>query len=124
MYLFGYMDKKPRGINARKRVRINSKIHDNILKGAVISTIIIVLVLAPFAPIIDHSNLYKTDLPVSKYSKLYDEFSAEVKLIPIKTPYVVIGDNEPTVLPRPQLNNAPVLVTPYTLTYNLSYNQL
>ena len=115
-------EKKP--APARKMIRINNKIHDNILKGAVISTIIIVLVLAPFAPIIDHSNLYKTDLPVSKYSKLYDEFSAEVRLIPIKTPYVVIGDDEPTVLPLPQVNNAPILVTPYTLTYNLSYNQL
>ena len=115
-------EKKP--APTRKMIRIKNKIHDNILKGAVISTIIIVLVLAPFAPIIDHSNLYKTDLPISKYSKLYDEFSAEVKLIPIKTPYVVIGDDEPTVLPLPQVNNAPVLVTPYTLTYNLSYKQL
>ncbi len=108
----------------RKLFRLNSKIPKTILKASVISTVIIALILAPFAPIIDHSNLYKTELPISKYSILYQEFSEEVKLIPAKTPYVVIGDDEPTVLPFPQLNNAPVLVTPYTLAYNLTYNQL
>ena len=109
---------------ARKVVKFKNMISKNILKGAVLSTIIIVLILAPFSPIVNHSNLYKTELPISKYSKLYEEFSAEVKLIPGATPYVVIGDNEPTILPLPQLNNAPLLVTPYTLTYNLSYKQL
>ena len=108
----------------KRRFRIKIKKSDNIVKGAVICTIIIVLVLAPFSPIIDHSNLYKTDLPVSKYSRLYLEFSTEIKLIPLNTPYVVVGDSEPTVLPFPQQNNAPVLVTPYTLTYNLTYKQL
>jgi hypothetical protein len=108
----------------RKMVKFKNMISKNILKGAVLSTIIIVLILAPFSPIVNHSNLYKTELPISKYSKLYEEFSAEVKLIPGATPYVVIGDNEPTILPLPQLNNAPLLVTPYTLTYNLSYKQL
>ena len=111
-------------VSARKIFRIKIKKYNNALKVGVISTLIVMLILAPFSPIIDHSNLYKTNLPISKYSKLYQEFSTEIKLIPLNTPYVVIGDSEPSVLPYPQLNNTPVLVTPYTLTYNLSYKQL
>lgn len=111
-------------VPTRKMFRIKIKKYNNALKVGVISTLIVMLILAPFSPIIDHSNLYKTNLPISKYSKLYQEFSTEIKLIPLNTPYVVIGDSEPSVLPYPQLNNTPVLVTPYTLTYNLSYKQL
>ena len=111
-------------VSARKIFRIKIKKYNNALKVGVISTLIVMLILAPFSPIIDHSNLYKTNLPISKYSKLYQEFSTEIKLIPLNTPYVVIGDSEPSVLPYPHLNNTPVLVTPYTLTYNLSYKQL
>ena len=62
-----------------KVVKFKNMISKNILKGAVLSTIIIVLIMAPFSPIVNHSNLYKTELPISKYSILYEEFSAEVK---------------------------------------------
>ena len=94
MYLFGYTDKNPSGTKARKIFRIKIKKYNNALKVGVISTLIVMLILAPFSPIIDHSNLYKTNLPISKYSKLYQEFSTEIKLIPLNTPYVVIGDSE------------------------------
>ena len=126
--IYGFSNLKKRcekkHVSTLKNVSIKNKIPETIVKGAVISTIIIVLILAPFTPIINHSNLYKTDLSISKYSRLYQEYLTEIKLIPMNSPYVVIGDDEPSVLPLPQLNNAPVLVTPYTINYNLSYKQL
>ncbi|MEM0133988.1 MAG: DUF2079 domain-containing protein [Thermoplasmatales archaeon] len=126
IYGFSKIKKMPVKLHIKsvRLLRPSGHASRNIMVIAVISTIVLALIFAPFAPIVNHSNLYKTELPLSKYTKLYQEFSTVVSLIPVKTPYIIIGDNEPTVLPLPQAENAPVLVTPYTITSNLTYREL
>ena len=79
---------------------------------------------APYSPINSHTGYYNTSLPEPQYSVLYGEFEKVISFIPNNDPYVVFGNSEPELLPRPQLPNAPILETPYGITYNLTYKDL
>ena len=88
----------------------------------VILTVCSAVVLEPYGPLNhDSSNAYGTTKPTSFYLPLYDEFNKIVSLIPKNATSVVIGDGEPTAIPRGQIPDAPLLVTPYTLAGNMSY---
>ena len=88
----------------------------------VILTVCSAIVLEPYGPLNhDSSNAYERSRPTSFYLPMFEEFNKVVNLIPKNATSVVIGDGEPTAIPRGQIPGAPLFVTPYTLAGNMSY---
>jgi len=95
-----------------------------VVLAMIILTSYLAISFAPYSPLNSHNGLYNTSLSETEYSNLYNEFSKIVSLIPKNDPYVIFGDNEPQVTPRPQIQNGPLLVTPYGVNGNFSYAYL
>ena len=80
------------------------------------------LLLEPYGPLNHESeNHFNTQRPLNSYLPLFKQFNKMVSLIPKNATSVVIGDGEPTALPRPQIVGAPLLITPYNIAGNLTY---
>lgn len=107
----------------KKKIKIRKSV---LLKVITLSIVVLTLcsaiVLEPYGPLNhDSSNAFDTTKPNSFYLPLFNEFNKVVSLIPKNATSVVIGDGEPTAIPRGQIPNAPLLITPYNLAGNLSY---
>ncbi|MEM4091123.1 MAG: DUF2079 domain-containing protein [Thermoplasmatales archaeon] len=108
-----------------KKIHITPKKVSKIVYGIMfVSAIYLVFEFAPYSPNNSFTGLYETSQQVDHYSTLFSEFEKVASLIPKNDPYVVIDNSEPELLPRPQIPGAPILETPYTLTYNLTYHNL
>lgn len=107
----------------RKRIKIMGSTLVKILTfSIVILTVSSSVVLEPYGPLNhDSTNAFETTKPLSFYLPLFNEFNKVASMIPKNATSVVIGDGEPTALPRGQIPNAPLLITPYTLAGNMSY---
>ena len=100
----------------------------NIKATKIIAVVMVLLtagsavLLEPYGPLNHESpNSYDTERPLNSYLPLYSQFNKLADLIPGNATSVVIGDGEPTAIPRPQIPGAPLLVTPYNIASNMSY---
>ncbi|MEM0134252.1 MAG: DUF2079 domain-containing protein [Thermoplasmatales archaeon] len=116
---------KPSKPRLRPKIKLSKKKVSKIIYGIMlISVIYLMTVLAPYGPYNSSTGLYNTSSSVNHYTTLFSEFEKVASYIPRNDTYVVIGNSEPELLPRPQIPGAPILETPYTLTYNLTYKDL
>ncbi len=90
----------------------------------IILTLLLALSYAPYGPLNQENPLFDTTLSESHYTVLYQEFNKLISFIPKNDPYILFGDNEPELTILPQIPNAPLLVTPYTINGNFSYQSI
>lgn len=119
-----YISDRSKRKRERKRYLTWKRVSDTLYVVMFVLIVYLLLSYAPYGYNNSHTGFYNTSLPEKEYSTLFADFEAVASFIPRNDPYVVFGNGEPELLPRPQLPNAPILETPYGLTYNLTYKDL
>ncbi len=89
------------------------------------AVILFSLVYEPFGP---YNQFSQTDFNLSSILEanmtLYEELNYIAGMIPNGNPYVLTDNQIPQVFPRPQEHNAPMLVIPSTIAYNMTYQSV
>jgi uncharacterized membrane protein len=116
--------KRPKFMLSRDRYVTYRRISRIIYGIMFVYVLFLMLSFAPYGYNNNHTEFYNTTLSEQEYSHLYAEFETVASYIPKNDPYVVVGNGEPELMPRPQIPNAPILELPYGLTYNLTYKDL
>lgn len=87
-----------------------------------ITTMLFASIYEPYGPLNQFSQAdFNLPSELEPNMTLYQELVTVANIIPKNDPYVLIDNQEPEALPRPQVSGAPLLIAGYSVSYNMSY---